>query len=418
MSEIQFQPPVDNSLDVRSFPHMPLLVSRLLSSDLAVLSTGEEFKAAILLWCTAWHQVPAGSLTDHPKWLAKHSGAGTVEEWDKVKDAALRGFRKCSDGRLYHSVICELAVNAFATKRVNRKRTEAAIAARNMGRNAQRHIEPDSERHEPTHIERDDQRHMQRDGQENGNVTLTNRTEQNRTELKSKGALSAPPPPPPVDKLVFPPGLSPRQCEDAAKLLRENPRPQELLDELDGILAGGKIRSPIAMLRKLIADQKSNDLALQHAPLKALQREERQIHAEVAKANAAKVPREPPRTASRPAPPPDDPPSDDDDNSADPPRAIDDPDGMLDADDNGLPSDWHLTDEGILAIGIEKGVETIAGQEFEEFTARVFAAAGDGPWLDEASDEMRKRVTFHKRRGFNADVPEKPRVRQPVRASG
>src|SRR5690606_19396091 len=88
--------------DLRDFAFMPLDASRLLDSDLFALSTGEEFKAAMSLWCKAWLQIPAASLPDDDRVLAHLSGAGT--RWKKIKDMALRGFVKCTDGRLYHPV--------------------------------------------------------------------------------------------------------------------------------------------------------------------------------------------------------------------------------------------------------------------------------------------------------------------------
>jgi len=107
--------------DLRDFAFMPLHVSRLLDSDLFALSTGDEFKAAISLWCKAWLQVPAGSLPDDDRVLAHLSGAGS--KWKRVKDMALRGFIKCDDGRLYHSTVCEKANEALGRKASFRERS-------------------------------------------------------------------------------------------------------------------------------------------------------------------------------------------------------------------------------------------------------------------------------------------------------
>ncbi len=104
-------PPVPAEVDCRGLPFMPLDVVRLLDSDIFALSSGEEFKAAVALWCKAWLQVPAGSLPDDDRVLAHLSGAGA--RWRKVREMALRGFVKCSDGRLYHRVVCEKALDAW-----------------------------------------------------------------------------------------------------------------------------------------------------------------------------------------------------------------------------------------------------------------------------------------------------------------
>lgn len=96
---------------------MELDVRRLRDSEFAAGASGEAFRAGVLLWCAAWHQVPAASLPDNDTELANLAGYGrVVKEWKKVRTDALNGFVKCSDGRLYHSVIAEKAVAAFAAK--------------------------------------------------------------------------------------------------------------------------------------------------------------------------------------------------------------------------------------------------------------------------------------------------------------
>lgn len=114
--------------DLRDFAFMPLDAHRLLDSDLFALSTGDEFKAALALWCKAWQQIPAASLPDDDRVLAHLSGAGS--KWKKVKEMALRGFIKCSDGRLYHSVIAEKANDAWSKKQSYRERSKKGNAKR------------------------------------------------------------------------------------------------------------------------------------------------------------------------------------------------------------------------------------------------------------------------------------------------
>lgn len=110
-------------LDVRHLQYMPLDVVRLRDSDIAALASGDAFRAAVLLWCHAWHQVPAASLPADDANLARYSGYGRdVKGWLKVKDEALRGFVLCSDGRLYHAVIAEKATEADNKSRAYRAR--------------------------------------------------------------------------------------------------------------------------------------------------------------------------------------------------------------------------------------------------------------------------------------------------------
>ncbi|MCF7771230.1 DUF1376 domain-containing protein [Achromobacter pulmonis] len=103
--------------DLRDFAFMPLDVARLRDSDLSIQVDAEEFRAAVLLWCAAWHQVPAASLPDDDKALAALAGYGRiVAEWRKHRDGALYGWVKCSDGRLYHPVVAEKARDAWRAK--------------------------------------------------------------------------------------------------------------------------------------------------------------------------------------------------------------------------------------------------------------------------------------------------------------
>lgn len=111
-------PPLTPSdCDLRDFQYMELDVRRLRDSEFAAGTSGEAFRAGVLLWCAAWHQLPAASLPDNDTELANLAGYGrVVREWRKVREQALNGFVKCSDGRLYHAVIAEKAVAAWAAK--------------------------------------------------------------------------------------------------------------------------------------------------------------------------------------------------------------------------------------------------------------------------------------------------------------
>jgi hypothetical protein len=113
--------------DLRDFSFMPLDVVRLRDSDLAALESAEAFRAAVLLWCASWHQIPAASLPDDDRVLSNLAGFGrVVKEWLKVKEGALRGWVKCEDGRMYHPVIAEKANEAWRRKLEQAWRTEIA----------------------------------------------------------------------------------------------------------------------------------------------------------------------------------------------------------------------------------------------------------------------------------------------------
>ena len=144
--------PVD--ADLRDFHFMPLDVARLVNSDVAALASGDEFKAAVMLWCHAWHQKPASSLPDDDRMLCRLAGYGRdIKGWRKVKDVALRGFVRCDDGRLYHPVIAEKVIEALEAKRKQRERTANATKAR---------LERANANDEQRNVERNDQRNVNR----------------------------------------------------------------------------------------------------------------------------------------------------------------------------------------------------------------------------------------------------------------
>lgn len=110
-------PLVPIEVDLQDFSYMPLDVRRLRDSDLAALESPEACWAAVLLWAASWHQVPAASLPDDDRVLANLAGYGrVVKEWKRVRDGALRGWIKCDDGRLYHPVVAEKALEAWNSK--------------------------------------------------------------------------------------------------------------------------------------------------------------------------------------------------------------------------------------------------------------------------------------------------------------
>lgn len=115
-------PLADADLDVRELEEMPLNVRRLRDSSTAATASAEGFRAAVLLWAAAWHQVPAGSLPAGDAELAALAGFGRdVAGFQAVRADALRGFLACRDGRLYHQVIVDYAETAAAQIRAARR---------------------------------------------------------------------------------------------------------------------------------------------------------------------------------------------------------------------------------------------------------------------------------------------------------
>lgn len=136
-------PPVPADCDLRSFGFMPLDVQRLLTSEWWIKALEEQPEAcgaAVNLWSTAWHQVPAASLPDNDTVLRRMSGVDR-ETWERVRARVMEPWRKCSDGLLYHPVVAEKALEAWEHKRTQSERgkrgNEARWGAKDRGRIAE-----------------------------------------------------------------------------------------------------------------------------------------------------------------------------------------------------------------------------------------------------------------------------------------
>jgi len=128
------QPLTPSTCDLRAMPHMPLDVTRLLNSDFIAQTDCHAFKAGMTLMLTSWQQVPAASLPADDKslaWLAHVA----PRRWSRIKDLALRGWVLCSDGRLYHPVIAEFALDAFDKVR---ERLDDSVPSRRISSSAER----------------------------------------------------------------------------------------------------------------------------------------------------------------------------------------------------------------------------------------------------------------------------------------
>jgi len=95
---------------------------RVVSSQFTVTSTGDEFKASMLVQCAAWLQQPPASLPNDDRALAGFARV-TPSRWKKLKPAALHGFVLCSDNRLYNEILVADAKRASAA--IEKKRAAA-----------------------------------------------------------------------------------------------------------------------------------------------------------------------------------------------------------------------------------------------------------------------------------------------------
>src|SRR3954447_1319643 len=130
-NEIDVAPFTAADMDLRDFQFMPLDVRRLLTSETWIEAADDPKlgHALVCLWCESWHQVPAGSLPENPRVLARLAMC-TAEEWQRIADRALAGWQRCSDGRLYHPVVAEKVLEAWVEKLGQRKSSGAGNAKR------------------------------------------------------------------------------------------------------------------------------------------------------------------------------------------------------------------------------------------------------------------------------------------------
>jgi hypothetical protein len=117
------EPMTPPECDLRGYDFMPLLGHRLFNSEFYLLASAEGFRAGVRLWWAAWQQCPAGSLPDDDTLLCRLADVGRNRKgWRKIRHEALHGFIKCSDGRLYHKIISELALDAWTRRARDRER--------------------------------------------------------------------------------------------------------------------------------------------------------------------------------------------------------------------------------------------------------------------------------------------------------
>lgn len=153
--------PVD--CDLRGYDFMPFYGVRYFRSSSYMQAAARNPRAglaAMKLWWEAWSQVPCGSLPDDDIELGMLADFGTDKRgWAKAKEIALRGFVKCSDGRLYHKELCEIALDKFdlrlksgEKREADRERLKAWRAKQKNGGN-QPNIEDNFETNDETKTE-------------------------------------------------------------------------------------------------------------------------------------------------------------------------------------------------------------------------------------------------------------------------
>ncbi len=125
------EPLVSAEVDLKDFAWTPIYSARLSGSAFHARATDAEWRAGVTLWLKAQDQIPAGSLPNDDIELCRLAELGRdLKTWRKIRDGALRGWRVCSDGRLYNNVVAEVVNDQWDKKRSQRDRTEAARVAK------------------------------------------------------------------------------------------------------------------------------------------------------------------------------------------------------------------------------------------------------------------------------------------------
>lgn len=111
------EPLVPSEVDLREFSYMPLYTDRLMRSRtwLRCKRRPELAFYLINLWGASWHELPSASLPDDDDQLADFARCDP-HKWDDIKQSVMTesGWILCSDGRWYHPVVAEIALQSWA----------------------------------------------------------------------------------------------------------------------------------------------------------------------------------------------------------------------------------------------------------------------------------------------------------------
>ena len=118
-------------VDLTDFAKIMIDITRLRGSAFDAMHDSEAWRAGVNLWLSSWHNTPAGSLDDDPESLCKAAGLGRdMRGWQRVRDKALRHWVSGGDGKIYHPVVCEVALEAWIEKLATRLQSARANATR------------------------------------------------------------------------------------------------------------------------------------------------------------------------------------------------------------------------------------------------------------------------------------------------
>jgi hypothetical protein len=96
-------------------------LERIQQSDTWAIAPADVRPWLLMLWATAWQQNPCGTLPSDEQVLCARLGM-VPKMWGKHRSVLLRGWRQCSDGRLYHAVITERVLGMLTKKESEKAR--------------------------------------------------------------------------------------------------------------------------------------------------------------------------------------------------------------------------------------------------------------------------------------------------------
>jgi hypothetical protein len=126
--------PVPADCSMTGLPYMPLYLDRLQRSKSWARARRNPALAfyMINLWAAAWRGTPAGSLEDDDDILCTAAMCDPLQ-WNAVRADLMRGWLRCSDGRVYNPTICDVAAGVWETRvemRASLARARQAKAAK------------------------------------------------------------------------------------------------------------------------------------------------------------------------------------------------------------------------------------------------------------------------------------------------
>ncbi len=98
---------------------------RIRQSDTWALATSDARPWLLMLWMVAWEQTPCGALPADDELIAARLGMSS-KAFAKHRSVLLRGWEKCSDGKLYHPTITQRVLEMLARRRKEAERKAAA----------------------------------------------------------------------------------------------------------------------------------------------------------------------------------------------------------------------------------------------------------------------------------------------------